>query len=273
MASRKAKIGVLGSASRRTGLNSMGSRTPIKYQQDVEKHIIELGGDIVSAGLVDTAPGAQQAGDLFARENVDLILCYVSTYATSSQVLPAVQRRKAPVLILKSVAHPGDGLLEHRNGRMAGERRSLPRAGISDAFARSRIAFHVVTGYCTGERPRQPLLRACLDTDQRVDPGGERDARVELQPLRVPGPYLSRNARYVLRFHHAPRAARTHVEVLEMDDLQVRVGATSGVEIEEKIAEIHEFLTSRSRGATRSRSLSPTRRCSGRQRSPSAWIS
>jgi hypothetical protein len=50
---------------------------------------------VVSAGLVDTAPAAQAAGDLFAQQNVDLIVCYVGTYATSSQVLPAVQSTRA----------------------------------------------------------------------------------------------------------------------------------------------------------------------------------
>ena len=130
MASRKAKIGVfgIGLAAYWPQFEGLHERL-IKYQQDVEKHITELGGDIVSAGLVDTAPGAQQAGDLFARENVDLILCYVSTYATSSQVLPAVQRRKAPGADPEPIAYPGNGLREHGNGRMAGERVCLPRTG------------------------------------------------------------------------------------------------------------------------------------------------
>ena len=57
MASRKAKIGVfgIGLAAYWPQFEGLHERL-IKYQQDVEKHIIELGGDIVSAGLVDTAP-------------------------------------------------------------------------------------------------------------------------------------------------------------------------------------------------------------------------
>src|SRR5690349_5413110 len=56
--------------------------------------------DVVPAGLVDDADGARAAGDLFAREGVDLILLHTATYATSSQVLPAVQRAKVPVVVL-----------------------------------------------------------------------------------------------------------------------------------------------------------------------------
>ena len=36
------------------------------YQQRVEARIAELGAEVVSAGLVDTAPKARTAGDLFA---------------------------------------------------------------------------------------------------------------------------------------------------------------------------------------------------------------
>ena len=48
----------------------------------------ELGGEVVSAGLVDTEQGAREAGDLFAAAQVDLVLCHAVTYATSSTVLP-----------------------------------------------------------------------------------------------------------------------------------------------------------------------------------------
>ncbi|PJF38496.1 MAG: arabinose isomerase, partial [Phototrophicales bacterium] len=70
------------------------------YQKRVEDQIASMNAEVISAGLVDDAPGAREAGDLFTHENVDLIVCYVGTYSTSSQVLPAVQRRRAPVLIL-----------------------------------------------------------------------------------------------------------------------------------------------------------------------------
>src|SRR5260370_10422354 len=53
--------------------------------------------DVVAAGLVDDAEGARAAGELFAREGVDLILLHIATYAASSQVLPAAHRAQVPV--------------------------------------------------------------------------------------------------------------------------------------------------------------------------------
>ena len=59
------------------------------YQQKVEQRIGEW-ATVTSAGLVDDAAAAHRAGDAFARSGVDLVFCYVGTYATSSQVLPVV---------------------------------------------------------------------------------------------------------------------------------------------------------------------------------------
>src|SRR5262249_810644 len=61
-------------------------------QREVEARLAGAGAEVISAGLVDTAPAAQAAGANFQRQEVDLLICYVGTYATSSQVLPAVQR-------------------------------------------------------------------------------------------------------------------------------------------------------------------------------------
>ena len=70
------------------------------YQRRVEERVAELGGEVVSAGLVDSAQGARAAGDRFAQSQVDLVLCHAVTYATSSQVLPAVQAAGVPVVLL-----------------------------------------------------------------------------------------------------------------------------------------------------------------------------
>src|SRR5436305_4182825 len=67
-------------------------------------HLIEerLGqwGEVVSGGLVDTYEAACGAGDRLASAQVDLLVIYAATYATSSIVLPVVQATKAPVVVL-----------------------------------------------------------------------------------------------------------------------------------------------------------------------------
>jgi L-arabinose isomerase len=61
------------------------------YQRIVRDHLQKF-CEVVDTGLVDSAPGAAAAGSHFAREDVELVVCYAATYATSSQVLPAVQK-------------------------------------------------------------------------------------------------------------------------------------------------------------------------------------
>ena len=115
------------------------------YQRIVNGHLDKF-CDVVDAGLVDSAPGAAAAGDLFAHEGVELVICYVATYATSSQVLPAVQKTSAPVLILN--LQPASALDYPRTdtGEWLANCCSCCVPEIACAFARSRIDFHVVTG-------------------------------------------------------------------------------------------------------------------------------
>src|SRR5262245_52469279 len=70
------------------------------YQAEVEAQLKHLGAEVGSAGLVDNEVAAVAAGALFIQADVELVVCYVGTYSTSSQVLPAVQRVQRPVLVL-----------------------------------------------------------------------------------------------------------------------------------------------------------------------------
>ena len=70
------------------------------YQGIIENRLRDNGTDVISAGLIDTAQQAAFAGQTFAASNLDLLFCYVGTYATSSQMLPVVQRSKVPVIVL-----------------------------------------------------------------------------------------------------------------------------------------------------------------------------
>src|SRR3712207_749003 len=84
----RARVGVFGIGLEAYWPQFEGLKERIEgYQRRVEDRIGELGGDVVSAGLVDTAQGARDAGDIFAAGQVDIVFCHAVTYATSSQVL------------------------------------------------------------------------------------------------------------------------------------------------------------------------------------------
>ncbi|HSB16613.1 MAG TPA: hypothetical protein VLE22_19330, partial [Bryobacteraceae bacterium] len=116
------------------------------YQAEVEARCASFGARLVSAGLVDTPERARRAGEQFARERVDLLLCYVGTYATSSQVLPVIQQARAPVVVLNLQPVPALDYENTDTGEWLANCSACCVPEISNALARSSIPFHVVSG-------------------------------------------------------------------------------------------------------------------------------
>src|ERR687897_2730182 len=97
----RARVGVFGIGLQAYWPQFEGLKERIEgYQRRVEERVRELGGEVVSAGLVDTEQGARAAGDLFASSQVDVVFCHAVTYATSSTVLPVIQAAKVPAVLL-----------------------------------------------------------------------------------------------------------------------------------------------------------------------------
>src|SRR6185503_6506612 len=116
------------------------------YGAFVARRLRDLGADVVDLGMVDDQPAAAAAGDRFIQENVDLVVCYVTTYSTSSQVLPAVQRVKRPVLILNMQPTAQLAYLKTGTGEWLANCQACCVPEIACAFERCGIDFHTVTG-------------------------------------------------------------------------------------------------------------------------------
>ena len=240
----KAKIGLFGIGLAAYWPQFEGLKERLEgYQRYVEQRLRDLGGEVVSAGLVDTPPAAQAAGDLFARQNVDLLVCYVGTYATSSQVLPAVQRRKAPVLILNLQPAAAMDYPNTDTGEWLAHCCACCVPEISNAFARSRIQFNVVSGllFPTPGHAAQYHDRAWAEINDWVQAASVMRqlsySRLGFLGHTYPG-MLDMYSDFTM--HHGQLGA--HIEVLEMDDLQARVDAVNQAEIEAKIAEIKQIF-------------------------------
>ena len=213
------------------------------YQAQVEARLAAMGAEVISAGLVDTAPAAIIAGDMFACSQVDLIVCYVGTYATSSQVLPAVQRGKAPVLILNLQPAPALDYPNTDTGEWLAHCSACCVPEIANAFARSRITFNVVSGLlgpAAGHAGRY-FDRAWGEIADWVAAARAKrtlnSARIGFLGHTYPG-MLDMYSDFTM--HHAQLGA--HVEVLELDDLHQRVAAATEGEIAAKTAEIHRVF-------------------------------
>ncbi len=208
----------------------------IEHQRHFEDRLSAAGVTVVSGGLVDTPEQAVGAGDAFRRADLDMLFCYMSTYALSSTVLPVVQRAGVPVVLISlqpsvamDYAHGTTFMqLEHDNQTSlpevcyALERANLPPAGmVVGTLHGDEGAWQRIHDWCK-------VARAC---------GAVRKARIGLMGHVYEG-MLDMNADPTLldaRFG-------MHCLHLELDDLQVRVDAVTEVQVEHKLEEIEALF-------------------------------
>jgi L-arabinose isomerase len=203
------------------------------YQQGIEARLEAMGAEVVSAGLVDSAPAAREAAANLAAQGVDLVMVYTATYATSAQVLPTLQLVGAPVVILN--LQPTRAL--HYEGMTTAEWLANCSAccvpEIAGALTRARIPYRLVTGTLLDGDPAWDRLREWLDAASAVH--SLRSARIGFLGHTYPG-MLDMYSDFTQV--HAQTGA--HVEVLEIDDLVERVESADAAAVERKGEEIRE---------------------------------
>jgi L-arabinose isomerase len=203
------------------------------YQRGIEAGLEAMGAEVVSAGLVDTAQAARQAGATLAAARVDLVLLYTATYATSSQVLPVVQVVDAPVVILNLQPTRTLDYEAMTTGEWLANCSACCVPEIAGAFTLARIPYRTVTGTLLDGDPAWDVLREWLDATYAVH--SLRTARLGFLGHTYPGMLdLYTDFTQV----HAQTGA--HVEVLEIDDLVERVESADAATIERKGEEIRE---------------------------------
>lgn len=125
------------------------------YKDTIGKIITDHGSRLIDAGMVDTPRKAHEAAELFEKNNVEIIFIYISTYALSSTVLPAIQHSKAHIILLNIQPLPAIDYDYLNNlgdrGKMTEEwlahcqACSIPE--IACVFNRAGIKYSIVTGY------------------------------------------------------------------------------------------------------------------------------
>ncbi len=193
--------------------------------------------DVVDLGLIDDAPSAAVAGERLASEGVDLIFVHAATYATSSQVLPALQRAGTQVVVLN--LQPASALDYERTdtGEWLANCSACCVPELSGALTRAGIPFRVVSGTLEGPHSvsawRQ-IQEWCLAAGVRR---AVRGARLGFLGHTYPG-----MLDLYTDFTRFQGQLGVHVEMLEMDDLANRVDAVAPADVELKMREARDMF-------------------------------
>ena len=207
----------------------------VGYQAELEQTLAGLGADVVSAGLVDTPEGARAAGEKLAAERVELLMIYTATYATSSQVLPAVQAAKAPVVILNLQPTRTVDYEAMTTAEWLANCSACCVPELAGAFTRARIPYRTVTGTLVAGDPAWDKIGDWIVAAAATS--GLRSARLGFLGHNYPG-MLDMYSDFAQV--HAQLGA--HVEVLEIDDLVQRVESATEAEIDHKGEEIRAMF-------------------------------
>ncbi len=233
----RARVGILGIGLEAYWSQFAGLRERIEgYQRRVEERIAQVGAEVVSAGLVDTAPKARAPGDLFAGAQVDVVFCHAVTYATSSQVLPAFQAAGVPVVLLGLQPTPTLDYANTDTGEWLANCAACCVPEIAGACTRAGIAYDTVAGTIDGDERAWAKIAAWVRAAGAAR--ALRRSRIGFLGHTYPG-MLDMYTDFTAV--HAQLGA--HVEVLEIDDLGARSAAATDQQIAAKIGEIRDMFT------------------------------
>lgn len=213
------------------------------YIDVVAQKIGRPGVEVVNLGLVDSPEKAVWAGHEFRRQDVDILVLYVTTYALSATVLPIVQRAKVPVLILNlspgaSIDYASFNKLGNRT-QMTGEWlaycSACPVPEIANVFKRAGIRFHQITGILHDDAVAWNELDEWIQAAQVAH-------TMSHNRLGVMGHYYSGMLDIYTDLTNQLATFGGHIEHLEVDELSALRQAVTPDQLTQKRAQFTELF-------------------------------
>ncbi len=208
------------------------------FTEQVARKLKSSRVNVINLGLIDTPEKSLAAGHELRRADVDLIFLYVTTYALSSTVLPAVRRAKVPVIILNLSPAPA---IDYEKFNRLGDRTKMtgewlaycqacPVPEIANVFNRCRIPFFQVSGVLEND----PV--AWNEIEEWI--GAARVANImEHNRLGVMGNYYGGMLDIYSDFTQQCAYFGGHIEVLEVEELAALRREVAEVDLNLRVAE------------------------------------
>jgi L-arabinose isomerase len=229
IAGRRAKVGLVSG-----GLGAYWPQFPDLLPQLrrsaalVADRMRALDCDVVDAGFISDAEDGAQAAEQLRAAGCDLIVCFLTTYMTASMVIPIAQRSDAPVLLINLQPTEAMDHATFDTGQWLAYCGACPLPEMANAFRRCGVPCRSVSGDLHDERAWSTITRWIKAAGVRA---GLRHGRHGLMGHLYPG-MLDVSTDLTL----VSANFGGHVEVVELDDLRVRVSAVTAAQEDERMA-------------------------------------
>ena len=193
----------------------------------VGERVRGLGCEVVDAGFISDAADGARAAEVLRAAGCDLIVGFLTTYMTASMLVPIAQRSGAPVLLINLQPTEKMDHATFGTGEWLAYCGACPLPEMANAFHRIGVPFRSVSGYLDDERAWARIGHWIRAAGVR---GALRGGRHGLMGHLYPG-MLDVSTDLTL----VSANFGGHVEVLEFDDLRVRVAAVTDDEVDERM--------------------------------------
>lgn len=195
----------------------------------------EMDAEVTDAGFISDAQEGARAAEQLRRADCDLIVLFLTTYLTASMVLPIAQRADAPVLVIDLQPTEKMDHATFSTGDWLAYCGQCPVPELGNVFRRAGIPFRSVSGWLRQESAWQRIEHWVNAAHVRA---ALRHARHGLMGHLYPGMLDVSTDLTML-----PATFGSHVEVLEFDDLRVRVDQVTADDVAERTAAVREIFT------------------------------
>ncbi|AXG82055.1 L-fucose/L-arabinose isomerase family protein [Streptomyces paludis] len=181
----------------------------------VTERLSAFDAEVVDAGFISDAEEGAAAAERLRAADCDLIVGFLTTYMTATMLVPVAQRSGAPVLLINLQPSPAMDHASFDTGQWLAYCGACPLPEMANAFERVGVPFRSVSGHLEDERAWERIGRWIRAAGVRA---ALRGGRHGLMGHLYPGMYdVATDLTMV------PGQLGGHVEVVEFDDLRVRV--------------------------------------------------
>lgn len=201
----------------------------------VSERFAAMDAEVTDVGFVSDAQDGAAAAERLRQADCDLVVLFLTTYLTSSMVLPIAQRAGAPVLVIDLQPTERMDHATFDTGAWLAYCGQCPVPEVGNVFRRAGIAFRSVSGWLRQEAAWERIERWVHAAGVRA---ALRHARYGLMGHVYPG-MLDVSTDLTL----LPVTFGSHVEVLEIDDLRQRVEGVTEAEARQRTDLAREIFT------------------------------